>query len=522
MPLRRFPRALAWALVVTSVLVAGAGAALLYIARSTPVLRDRVVDALNERFRSQVELQSLQVTAMPRPEVTGTGLQLRHNGRTDVEPLITVKSFAGDASYSGLFQSPLHLRSIRLDGLALHLPPGGVKLSSSNSASPEPASHGRGRPSLRIDRIEAASAWLEMASRNPLKPPRVFDIHQLVITDFRPDAAAEFHATLTNPIPEGEIHTDGQFGPWAAGEPEQTAINGRYSLDNAHMSDIKGLLGSLSSTGTYSGRLERIEVRGETRSPDFGLTIARQPVPLNTTFKAVVDGTNGDTYLEDVQATLVNTLILAKGAIVRAREVKGRHVALDVAVTRGRIEDVLRLAMKPGKGPLTGDIAIKAKLLIPAGAEDVIDRMQLDGSFSLSSARFTSYNVQKRINVMSKRARGDEGSDDAESVVSDLTGTFVMRNAAITFSNLAFAIPGARVELTGAYDLHAESMDFKGHLLLDASLADTTSGLKAVAARIVQPFFRRPGGGSKLPIKVQGTRGKPSFGLDVRRAFLPG
>jgi hypothetical protein len=49
-----------------------------------------------------------------------------------------------------------------------------------------------------------------------------------------------------------------------------------------------------------------------------------------------------------------------------------------------------------------------------------------------------------------------------------------------------------------------------------------TSGLKSLAARIVQPFFRRPGGGSKLPIKVTGTRNEPSFGLDVRKAFLPG
>ena len=64
-------------------------------------------------------------------------------------------------------------------------------------------------------------------------------------------------------------------------------------------------------------------------------------------------------------------------------------------------------------------------------------------------------------------------------------------------------------------------MNFSGNLLLDSTLADTTSGLKAVAARLVQPFFKREGGGSKLPIKISGPRNKPAFGLDFKKAFLP-
>jgi hypothetical protein len=147
--------------------------------------------------------------------------------------------------------------------------------------------------------------------------------------------------------------------------------------------------------------------------------------------------------------------------------------------------------------------------------------MQLEGEFSLQQARFTNFNVQKRINVLSKRARGDEGDDAAESVVSNMQGAFALRGGTIRFSALAFSVPGARVELAGSYGLESEAMNFRGHLLMDATLADTTSGLKAIAARLVQPFFRREGGGSRIPIRITGTRAKPSFGLDVRRAFLP-
>ena len=52
---------------------------------------------------------------------------------------------------------------------------------------------------------------------------------------------------------------------------------------------------------------------------------------------------------------------LASGAIVRARDIKGRHTTLDVSVPQGRIEDILQLAMKPGQTPLNGAISPASK-----------------------------------------------------------------------------------------------------------------------------------------------------------------
>jgi uncharacterized protein involved in outer membrane biogenesis len=323
-------RRILWRLLpLVVLLLVAAAVASTYILRNTSMLRDRVVAALNQRFQSQVQLGSLEIAAFPRPEIRGSRLELRHNGRTDVPPLITVREFSGGAGVFGLLETPLHIRSVTLDGLNIQIPPGGMSLSRSPSGAAEPApapaetGRSRRRPSLVIDRIEAGSAWLEMASRNPLKPPRVFDIHQLVMTGFRPDAAAEFTAKLTNPMPEGEIETTGSFGPWIADRPRETRLQGKYTFERAQLDDIKGLGGTLASTGTYQGSLERVAVRGETVSPDFALDIAHQPVSLNTRFTAVVDATNGDTYLEQVHATLVSTVIEASGQIVRARDVQG-------------------------------------------------------------------------------------------------------------------------------------------------------------------------------------------------------
>ena len=231
----------------------------------------------------------------------------------------------------------------------------------------------------------------------------------------------------------------------------------------------------------------------------------------------------GNTWLERVEARLRDTLIVATGEVVRAREIKGRHITVNVVIDDGRLEDLLGLAVKAATAPMSGGITVRTSLVIPAGEEDVVDRIQLAGEFAISEARFANLNVQKRIDDMSRRGRGDGGEDnEGESVVSNLRGRFVMRDAAIDFSQLSFGVPGAMVQLAGRYSVRQEWVDFRGDVLLDASLAEMTTGIKSVAARLAQPFFRRPGGGTTLPIRIYGSRTKTSFGLDVKRAFLPG
>ena len=501
----------------------------------TPFVRDQVVGALNARFASQVELSSLQVSVFPRPEVLGEGVILRHNGRRDVPPLLTVPSFSATAGLLGLRAMPLRLKTVVLEGLEISIPAGGLdpgnnkgqRASDGVRITPppppdHPASHGTST-TLLVDLLVARTAALEIASKDPTKLPRRFDIHDLEMRHLGEASGAPFRAALTNPKPHGRIETEGTFGPWHADDPRLTPIRGDYLFGNANLDTIKGIGGTLASGGRYNGVLERIEVVGHTETPDFVIDIAGQPMPLTTTFEAVVDGTNGNTWLERVEATLRQTTIVARGAVVRAREVKGRQIALDVTIDGGRLEDLLALAVKSTRPPVTGAVALRARLVLPAGEEDVVDKLQLNGEFQLARARFTNLNVQNRVNTLSRRGQGDPGpEEEGESAVSNLRGRFVMRGGTIRFSDLTFAVPGATVQIAGAYNLRSEAIDFAGHLLLDATLAEMTTGFKAVAARIAQPLFRRPGGGSKLPIRISGTRSKPAFGLDIKRALTPG
>ena len=507
-------------LISSAIIALGVAGLTVWAARSAPRLRDRVVDALNARFESQVALGSLDTDVFPKPRASGTKLTLRHKGRTDVPPLITIDSFEATAALLDLLRTPVRLESVAIQGLAVRMPPGGLnpgKRDDDKAHSPHPE-----RPSpILIDRIEARSTRVEIHSRRPDRLPRTWDIQNLVMRDFGASSGSPFTAGLINPVPRGVIDTTGSFGPWHADEPGLTPVSGNYLFQKADMNVIKGLGGTLSSSGTYRGVLERIEVEGTTEMPDFSLDLAGQKVALTTRFKALVDGTNGDTILERVDARLNESAIAAKGSVVRAQDVKGRHIELDVSLVNARLEDLLQLAVKASKPPLVGRVNLTTRMLLPAGPEDVVDRLQLDGKFELAQARFTNLNVQRQITTLSRRGRGEESNEGAESerVVSNLRGRFKLANGALTFSELTFAVPGSTVRLHGSFDLHSETMNFQGELLTDATLADMTSGVKSLLARLAQPLFRRKGGGTRLPIRISGPRSKPQFGLDFGRVF---
>jgi len=74
-------------------------------------------------------------------------------------------------------------------------------------------------------------------------------------------------------------------------------------------------------------------------------------------------------------------------------------------------------------------------------------------------------------------------------------------------------VTGAAVELAGTYGLKTEQLDFHGKLHLDAKLSQITTGVKSFLLKPFDPFFRK-NGETVIPIKVTGSKDKPSFGLD--------
>ena len=130
-----------------------------------------------------------------------------------------------------------------------------------------------------------------------------------------PGGAMGFEAELTNPRPKGRS-TTASLVP-GIGRPRRTPLKGEYRFEHADLGDFKGIAGILSLDRALQGTLRDLTVDGETETPDFRLTHFGNALALHTRFHAKVDGTNGDTWLEPVEATLGHSHFTAQGQIVR-------------------------------------------------------------------------------------------------------------------------------------------------------------------------------------------------------------
>jgi hypothetical protein len=314
---------------------------------------------------------------------------------------------------------------------------------------------------------------------------------------------------------------------------------------DADRGGFKGIAGILNSTGHFDGTLRNIQVDGETATPDFRLTHFGNPMPLHTKFHAKVDGTDGDTWLDPVDATLGGSHFTARGQVVRLKNGDalaqkpeataargdlpaekdspfhgGHDIDLVVNVDRGRIEDFLQLASHDGKTMLTGAVTVKTTLHISPGPEQVVERLKLNGAFKLDDALFTSTKVQGDIRQLSLRGQGrpqDVKTTDAASIDSTMEGSFRMGSGVITLADLKYAVPGALIQMKGTYGVEGGALDFGGTARLQATVSEMVGGWKGLLLKPADRFFKKDGAGTEVPIRVAGTREDPKFGVDFGR-----
>jgi hypothetical protein len=506
-PRRRWP-------YVLSIFVGVVAGLTLFVSLRTRDIEERtrawVVRDLQQRFDSDVQLNSLHVHLAPRMGVTGERLSLRNHNRSDLAPMFLIQKFSFDLGILGILLAPHRISSIHVDNITITIPARRDKKAAAKEDRKLPK-----LPSVLADEILITNAVLVIVPKKEGKEPLDFEIHDLVLKSVSADKPFDFQGNVTNAKPQGEIATRGSFGPWDSDEPGDTPLTGTYKFTNADLGPFPGIAGILSSTGKYTGRLNEIEVQGETDTPDFSLDPVRKPVPLHTEYSATVNGTDGDTYLHPVRATLIQSVIVSNGSIVRSKEKSGHVISLDVVSQKARLEDILRLATKGDKPFMSGALDLKTKFLLPRGPEKVLDKLKLDGDFSVTDGQWSSEEVREKIESFSRHAEGKPKDVEAGSSVSDLRGRFQMDGGVITFSNLTFSVPGAAVLLHGDYDLRSEALKFNGELRMKAKLSQTVTGAKSFFLKAVDPFFAKKGAGTVIPISVTGTRDAPTIGATV-------
>jgi AsmA-like C-terminal region len=508
---RRWIKIVAWSVGILLVLAA-ISATVLTLGRRQFV-KDAVINVLQQHFHSDVQINNLTVWIFPRVYAVADGITLRQWGRTDLPPIFIAEKLTISADLHALIEKPIRVSRVQISGLQLHLPP-----RDENAGASEENYEATHKPKkqlpIAIDEIDTDETTLVMIPKDPKKIPLEFDIHHLVMTDMGPDRPAEFHATLRNPKPVGDIDTKGHFGPWNPDQPSATHIDGDFSFSNADLGTLKGIKGILSSKGTYEGPLDSLNVQGDTDTPDFALQFSSKPVDLKTHYVAVVDGTNGNTYLKSVTARFLHSTIQTNGEVVKVRGAKHRHVSLNATAHNARMEDILHLVVKGDQEVMTGSTDLKATIDIPPDDVTLFDKIIIKGKFGIEGVHFANSGVQQKVDSLSRHGQGEPKNLDITDMVSNLEGQFGLEKKIATFSNLAFDVQGAKVQLTGTYNLENEALDFRGHLLLQAQLSQLTTGVKSAFLKPFDSFFKKNGAGTSLPIRITGTRASPSFGLD--------
>jgi hypothetical protein len=469
-------------------------------------MRGWVVEQLQQKFQSDVDLGELHVRLLPDVSVSGEELSIRLHNRKDLPPMFHVARFSFNLGWRGILEAPRHIGGIYVENMTITIPPRGERGEKLNLK--------KRLPEVMVDEIVINDTDLVIVPKKAGKAPLDFDIHDLVLKSVGPSKPFDFHGNLTNAKPQGEIATHGSFGPWNADEPGDTAVTGSYKFTDADLGPFPGIAGTLSSTGDYTGKLNEIQVTGQTDTPNFSLDPVEHPVPLHTDFSATVDGTDGDTYLHPVKATLGKSVIICEGSVVHVPN-EGHLIQLNIDAPNAHIEDMLALAINSDKPFMMGPAKIKAKLTLPPGKLKVLQKMILDGRVNIENANWSDPKVRDKLESLSRHAEGKPKDEDAGSSVANLNGNFKLAKAVIDFRSLTFSVPGANLDLTGNYDIGAGDLDFRGHLRLQAKLSQTVTGKKSFFLKAVDPFFSKEGAGTVLPITITGKREAPTLGVSV-------
>ncbi len=503
--------------------------------RIAPYARQAAVSYLSQRFDADVELRSLDIrlpeTSLFQLILTrgrgiaarleGQDLSLRMKDRPDSAPLFLIRKFRCTFQVDSLLHPPVVVSGIFVDGMAIQIPPRGQQPHAPAGAAPDrqPLST---NPGVTIGKVSIRNATLVLQPNNAARIPLQFDIASVELEPGGAGDAMRYDASLTNAKPPGKIHATGTFGPWRAGQPGDTPLTGDYVFDKADLGTLAGIAGTLHSEGRFDGQLSALRVYGQASVPNFSLRGRGSPVPLIARFTALVDGTNGNTILQPVAATLGRTSFTTSGGIIRHAANQPRAISLNVTMKNGDLRDVLRLAMK-GDPFMEGRLVLQTKIDIPPLAAKVRDKLILDGSFQVLDGRFLHSTIQRQLEALSRRSLGQAQNPEGDQVVSRMAGVFHLEDAAIRFRKLSFGVPGADLDLAGDYNLDSDALDFGGALKLQATVSQMVTGWKRLVLTPLDRLFEKDGAGTFLHIRVDGSSHAPKFGLVIagRRLEAP-
>jgi hypothetical protein len=501
-----------WILASAAIVGIGFAVTAVLLALNWPFTQAAVTKTLQDRFARQVQVRKFRSTYFP-PGCVAEGIEFLHRKHKELPPLITVDTLILRTSYTGLFRFTKLINSVQVAGLHIRVPPKNPNATQETF----PLTNSVSGKNLTIGEITTDNAVVEFLTKDPTEDRFILKIDHLTLDHVAQSDPVTYHARFNNTEPPGEIRADGRFGPWNDDDPASTQLSGSYTYEHVKLGVFEGIAGTLSSQGKFDGTLGHINAEGNADVPDFAVSRSRHAEHLASNFHAVVDGTNGDTYLTRVESHFGKTTVISAGDIKGHKGQHGKTVMLSMSIPQGRIEDLLRLFTGSARPAETGNAQLRTKAEWAPGPQAFLKRLRLDGDFGIASGHFTDPQIQVPVNRLAESARGEtkhQELSDTTIVLSNLKGHISANGGIATLSKASFTEPGTLAEIEGTFDLIDKRINLRGVLHTTGKLADTKSGFKSLVLTALSPFLKKKSI-TVVPFVITGTASDPSFALDL-------
>lgn len=492
-------------IVAAGALVAGIG---IFLATRWPFARGRVIESVERLAHCDVKARGYSTTFFPSPGCDLEEVVVRRGSVT----LASVRRLRFRASWLALLTLTHQLSSVDLEGLAVRIP----------DSVPAPVEHGKaGRPVV-ASTVRADGALLEVAGASKVLR---FEFRELRLRNAGAREQILFRTLLPNPEPPGELEVTGAFGPFDSGQVGHTPLSGSFTLTGANLGKYSGIAGSLSASGKFSGKLEKVIVEGSTRCPDFSVAASTHIQSVDTAFSAEVNGLTGDTLLQRVYARFGQTALAASGSITGEH---GKTARVNFESEEAHVEDLLHMVSRAPVPALRGPISLKATAVLPPGEDRFLHKLQLDGRFTIRRAEFTKVPTQSRVNQLSARARRASGEHDkkvkggdveAPEVAADLQATVIMRRGVASLPQVSFRVPGAIARGSGTFNAISKRIELEGHVAMESTASEAAGG--GWKSALLKPFNflykkKKSNSGAVLPVSVTGRYPRAQFHVSLK------
>jgi hypothetical protein len=513
----------AWAGLAVVVLAA---VAMPLINKYWPYRYRNVLPLLQTVFASKITIGKYHRTYFPHPGFVADGLTLRRNDAQNLPPFGSTRQLIVQGSWLDLLLLRDRVRLVDVKGLQVEIPPVG---SAANHADFPPGSSADfAGPSTTVEQLHLHNSEMDILRTNGGR--YAFPIRDLTIRNLRSGQAISYVVDMQNAMPSGHIRAHGSFGPLTPANLGGTPLSGDFSFAPVNLGDIGTLHGTLSATGHFSGTLAAIEANASSETPDFAVG-AGTPTDAAGTVQATINGLNANIVLHQIEAKLGTTMVEIGGEIAGSPKVTD----VDIAVTRGRAEDLLRPFVHKAP-PVIGAVWLKTHAHVAAGGHGAkfLDRLQMDGGFNVPAERLTNRSTETELSSFSQRAQGTAAAkgtpptkgppaakqaaivgDPQPDVLSSLEGIVTVRRGVMSSQRLTFKVPGAAAELKGTYRLHDGEVHLVGNLTMDTDISHVTTGFKSMLLKPLAPFFKHKSAGAVIPIAITGKRNQYKVGQDL-------